>query len=166
MRENQGQISGEYLFMTGVIILIIMLSAIFISHEQELNVAMSAARNGVNDGVISSSSAIYPKQTYNDYSKSKSDLLLPHSVEIVNVSYSEMGIDKNYDKKKIQFNVYATSSKDFSKKELDSIGDRINYNLRKSLAISFNSTSSTNKLYNPVFSPHYVFTTANVKWVK
>ena len=76
-----------------------------------------------------------------------------------------MGVDKNFDKKRIQFKVYATSSKDFSKKELDSIGDRINYNLRKSIAVSFNSTSSTNKLYNPVFSPHYVFTTANVKWV-
>ena len=48
---------------------------------------------------------------------------------------------------------------------LDLIGDRINYNLRKSIALSFNSTKSTNKLYNPVFSPHYVFTTANVGWV-
>ena len=74
-------------------------------------------------------------------------------------------MDANYDKKRIQFKVYAKSSRDFSKTELVSIGDRINYNLRKSLAISFNTTSSTNKLYNPVFSPHYVFTTANVKWV-
>ena len=77
----------------------------------------------------------------------------------------ELGYDDNYDKKKIQFKVYANTSKNFSKKQLDSIGDRINYNLRKSLAISFNSTSSTNKLFNPVFSSHYVFTTANVKWV-
>ena len=53
----------------------------------------------------------------------------------------------------------------YTKKELDLIGDRINYNLRKSIALSFNSTKSTNKLYNPVFSPHYVFTTANVGWV-
>lgn len=165
MIENKGQISGEYLLLTGVLIIIIMVSTVFIFNEQELNIAMGAARNGAEDGLVSSSSAMYPKQTYNDYSASKSDLLMPYSVEIVNVSYSEFGIDNNYDKKKIQFKVYAKSSKDFSKKELDSIGDRINYNLRKSLAISFNTTSSTNKLYNPVFSPHYVFTTANVKWV-
>ncbi len=163
--ENKGQISAEYLFITGVMILLIMIGAVFIYSQQELNIAMSAARNGANDGIVSSSSGIYPKQTYNDYSKSKSYLLIPYSVEIVNISYSEMGFDNNFDKKKIQFKVYATSSKEFSKKQLDSIGDRINYNLRKSIAISFNSTSSTNKLYNPVFSPHYVFTTANVKWV-
>ena len=165
MNEDKAQISAEYLFFTGIMILIIMFSAVFIYTEQELNIAMSAARSGVNDGIVSSSGAIYPKQTYNDYLKSKSNLLIPNSVGIVNISYSEIGFDSNFDKKKIQFKVYATSSKDFSKKQMDSIGDRINYNLRKSLAISFNSTSSTNKLYNPVFSPHYVFTTANVKWV-
>lgn len=165
MNEDKAQISAEYLFFTGIMILIIMFGAVFIYTEQELNIAMSAARSGVNDGIVSSSGAIYPKQTYNDYLKSKSNLLIPNSVEIVNISYSEIGFDSNFDKKKIQFKVYATSSNDFSKKQMDSIGDRINYNLRKSLAISFNSTSSTNKLYNPVFSPHYVFTTANVKWV-
>ncbi len=165
MIGNRGQISAEYLLVAGVLIFILMISAIFIASEHELNIAMSAARSGANDGVASSSGGIYPKQTYADYEKSKSDLLSPYSVEIVNISYSELGMDHNYNKKKIQFKVYASSSKDFSKKQLDAIGDRINYNLRKSLAISFNSTSSTNKLYNPVFSPHYVFTTANVKWV-
>lgn len=165
MIENKGQISAEYLFFAGVMILIMMISAVFIYNQQELNIAMSAARNGVDDGLVSSSSGIYPKQTFNDYSKSKSNLLIPYSVDIVNISYSEIGTDNNFNKKKIQFKVYAKSSKEFTKKELDSIGDRINYNLRKSIAISFNSTSSTNKLYNPVFSPHYVFTTANVKWV-
>ena len=90
---------------------------------------------------------------------------IPYSVEIINITYSDLGRDNNYDKQKIQFKVYAKVSDKYSKSELDSIGDRINYNLRKSLAICFNSTSSTNKLYNPVFSPHYVFTTANIKWV-
>ena len=165
MIDKSGQISGEYLLLAGVMILILMISAVFIASQQELNTAMAAARNGANDGLATSSAGIYTKDAYRDYSTSKSSLLMPYSVEIVNISYLEMGNDNNYDKKKIQFKVYAKSSKDFTKKELDSIGDRINYNLRKSLAISFNSTSSTNKLYNPVFSPHYVFTTANVKWV-
>ncbi|WP_298498707.1 hypothetical protein [uncultured Methanobrevibacter sp.] len=165
MIGDSGQISGEYLLLAGVLVLVLMVSAVFIASESELNSAMEAARQGVNEGIGTSSSAIYPKQTFNDYSKTKNDLLIPYSVEIVNVSYMDMGYDSNFNKKKIQFKVYVTSSKEFSKSQQVSIGDRINYNLRKSIAITFNTTSSTNKLYNPVFSPHYVFTTANVKWV-
>lgn len=165
MKDDKGQMSGEYLLLTGVLILIVMMAIVFIAGENELDIAMAAARNGVIEGASTSSSAIYPEDTYRQYSNSKSDLLHPYSVDIINITYNDLGMDNNYDKKKIQFKVYARTSDEYSKSELDSIGDRINYNLRKSLAISFNSTSSTNKLYNPVFSKHYVFTTANVKWV-
>jgi len=165
MTDNRGQMSAEYLLLFGTLIFILLISAIFISYEQELITAMNAARNGVNEGIATSSSAIYPQDTFRDYSQSQSELLHPYSVEIVNVSYEEQGFDNNYLKKKIQFRVYATTTHDFSKKELVSVGDRINYNLRKSLAYSFNTTHSTNRLYNPVFSSHYVYTTANVKWV-
>ncbi|WP_405298645.1 hypothetical protein [Methanobrevibacter sp.] len=165
MMDDAGQISAEFLFLFGVLILIVMLSIVFVSNEQELNIAMAAARNGVNEGLATSSGAIYPEDTFRDYSESKTSLLYPYSVKIINVSYSELGHDMNYDKKRIQFKVYAKTSERFSSSELVSIGDRINYNLRKSIAVSFNSTSSTNKLYNPVFSPHYVYTTANVKWI-
>ena len=165
MMDKNGQISAEFLFLFGVLIIIIMVSIVFISGENELNTAMEAARSGAIEGIATSSSAVYPKDTYRDYSKTKEDLLMPYSVDIVNISYEEQGHDYNYDKEKIQFKVYAKTSDRFSKDELVSIGDRINYNLRKSLAISFNTTSTTNKLYNPVFSQHYVYTTANVKWV-
>ncbi|MBP3791697.1 MAG: class III signal peptide-containing protein [Methanobrevibacter sp.] len=165
MTDNNGQVSAEFLFLFGVLILIVMLAIVFVAQEQELNTAMAAARNGANEGLSTSSSAIYPEDTYRDYSTSKTTLLFPYSVEIVNVSYTDLGYDANYDKKRVQFKVYAKTSDRFSHDELVSIGDRINYNLRKSVAISFNSTSATNKLYNPVFSPHYVYTTANVKWV-
>lgn len=164
--DNRAQISAEMLFLIGVLLMIIMISVVFIASQNELNIAMAAARNGANEGLATSSGGIYPEDTYMDYSLSKTSLLYPYSVKIVNVSYDEMGYDANYDKKKIQFKIYAKTSKRFDKREMDSIGDRINYNLRKSLAISFNSTASTNKLYNPVFSPHYVFTTANVKWIQ
>lgn len=163
MTENRGQISGEYLLLVGVLIIVLMMAIVFIAGEDELNIAMSAARNGVIEGVAVSSSAMY--STDNDYSFSKDDLLHPHSVDIVNISYVELGDDNNYEKKQIQFKVFAKASNKYSESELDSMGERINYYLRKSLALSFNSTSSTNKLYNPVFSRHYVFTTANVKWV-
>lgn len=165
MNDEKGQTSAEFIFLTGILILVVMLSVGFIAGQNELNMAMSAARSGVDGGVAESSAAIYSADAYNDYEYSKSSLLYPYSVDIVNISYNDLGMDNNYAKKKIQFKVYAKASKQFTKSEQDSIGDRINFNLRKSLAICFNSTSSTNKLYNPVFSPHYVFTTANIKWV-
>ncbi|SDA39448.1 hypothetical protein [Methanobrevibacter millerae] len=165
IKENKGQASAELLLLVGVLVVIILLSLSFIAGENELTVAMAAARNGVNEGSLYTAGAIYPSDTYRDYSESDYMLLIPSSVEIVNISYTDMGYDSKFEKTKIQFKVYAHASKDFDKKELDSIGDRINYNLRKSLAQTFETSKSTNKLYNPVFSPHYVFTTANVKWI-
>lgn len=165
MRDENGQISAEYLFLAGILILIMMISIVFIASESELNTAMTAARNGVNEAVGISSTGFYPEGSFADYPYTKAMLLIPYSVDIINISYQELN-DTTYDKKWIQFKVYAKSSEKFTNDELDSIGDRINFYLRKSIAISFNSTSSTNSLYNPVFSPHYVFTTANVKWVQ
>ena len=165
MKDSSGQISAEFLFLFGVLIVIVMIGIVFISGEHELKTAMAAARSGVIEGAASSSSAIYPENTYRDYSRTKNNLMAPYSVEIVNISYEDLGYDINYDKKWIRFRVCAKTDDRFDSEELVSIGDRINYNLRKSLALSFNSTASTNKLYNPVFSSHYVYTTANVKWI-
>ena len=165
MKDSRAQISAELLFLFGVLVLVFMISFIFIANQNELNTAMAAARSGAIEGIALTSSGIYPIDTYREYSNSDMNILNPYCVELVNVSYLEMGMDNNYNKKRIQFKVYAKSSKEFNSDELVSIGDRINYNLRKSVAISFNSTDATNKLYNPVFSQHYVFTTANVKWV-
>lgn len=165
MKDSRAQISAELLFLFGVLVLVFMISVIFIANQNELNTAMAAARSGAIEGIALTSSGIYPIDTYREYSNSDMNILNPYCVELVNVSYLEMGMDNNYNKKRIQFKVYAKSSKEFNSDELVSIGDRINYNLRKSVAISFNSTGATNKLYNPVFSQHYVFTTANVKWV-
>lgn len=162
MNDEKGQLSGEYMLLVGSLIVVLMISIFMIANENELNIAMAAAKSG--EGVASSSSAIYPKETFNEYDDMEG-LKHPYSVSIVNVSYNSSGIDENYGKQKIQFKVYAKASADYNKKELDSIGDRINYNLRKSVAMSFNTADSTNKLYNPVFSNNYVFTTANVVWV-
>lgn len=164
MNDEKGQLSGEYMLLVGSLIVVLMISIFLIANENELNIAMAAAKSGADEGVASSLSAIYPKETFNEYDGLEG-LKHPYSVSIVNVSYNSSGIDENYGKQKIQFKVYAKASVDYNKKELDSIGDRINYNLRKSVAMSFNTTDSTNKLYNPVFSNNYVFTTANVVWV-
>lgn len=165
MIDSKAQMSAELLFLFGTLIIVLMISVVFIAGENELNIAMAAARSGAIEGLAASSSAIYPEDAYRDYSNSKARLLDPYSVEIVNVTYTEMGRDAKYDKDWIQFTVYAKTSQRFKNDELVSIGDRINYELRKSIAVSFNTTQATNELYNPVFSPHHVYTTANVKWV-
>ena len=85
MRDNNGQISAEFLFLFGVLIVIIMISIVFISGENELNTAMEAAKNGVVEGLATSSSAIYPDDTYREYSNRKEDLLMPYSVDIINI---------------------------------------------------------------------------------
>ena len=51
MMDDAGQISAEFLFLFGVLILIVTLSIVFVANEQELNIAMAAARNGVNEGI-------------------------------------------------------------------------------------------------------------------
>lgn len=165
MIGDEGQISGEYLLLIGVLVVIVMMGIVFIAGQNELNTAMQAARSGAVEGISASSPGIYPQDTFDDYENSKTTLLHPYSADIVNISYVNLGMDKNYGKQWIQFKVYARVSNDYTNDELVSIGDRINFNLRKSIAVSFNSTSSTNRLYNPVFSPHYVYTTANVKWI-
>lgn len=164
MNDDKGQLSGEYLLLIGSLIVVLMMSISVIINEHELNMVMAAAKSGVNEGAASSSSAVYPKETFNGYDD-KIGLRHPYSVNILNISYNSTGFDKNYGKQKIQFKVYARASQDYDKKELDSIGDRINYNLRKSIAINFNSSDNTNNLYNPVFSNNYVFTTADVVWI-
>ena len=60
-----------------VLIVVLMISISFISSQNELAMAMAAARNGVNDGSLYASSAIFPSDTYNEYSKANYELLIP-----------------------------------------------------------------------------------------
>ena len=119
MNDEKGQLSGEYLLLIGSLITVLMISAFLIGNENELNIAMAAAKSGVSEGVASSSSAIYPKETFNEYDN-MDGLKHPYSVSVLNISYNSSGIDKNYGKQKIQFKVYAKASQDYNKKELDS----------------------------------------------
>ncbi|WP_019264031.1 class III signal peptide-containing protein, partial [Methanobrevibacter smithii] len=117
MNDEKGQLSGEYLLLIGSLITVLMISAFLIGNENELNIAMAAAKSGVSEGVASSSSAIYPKETFNEYDN-MDGLKHPYSVSVLNISYNSSGIDKNYGKQKIQFKVYAKASQDYNKKEL------------------------------------------------
>ena len=132
----------------------------------ELNVAMTSARNGAFEGVSSNGLAIYPKESYDNYSKDpkKQSLMRMKNIKIVKITQSIKGKD-NFNRTRIQLKIYASSPDIKTKEEKESAGDRINYNLRKSIANSFKTENITNKLFNPAFSNKYSFTTANVIWV-
>lgn len=163
--NNKGQISAEFILIVGFILVLIISTSYVIKNENELNIAMAAARNGVNEGILTDSVAIYPKQTFDEYELNKPFLTHPYSIRLVKIDYINKGFDSNYNKERIQFKVYVSSDSITNKTDQDSAGDRINFNLRKSIAISFNTTGLSNSLYNPSFSDNYMFTTSKVQWV-
>lgn len=165
INDNKGQVSTELIIFLGFLLIMMIATFSFITSQNELNIAIIAAKEGVNSGLLSDSLAIYPEETFNDYEKDKGFLLNTYDIHLIKIDYKNMGYDSNRNLTKIQFKVYVTSSKISDKDLQDSAGDRINYYLRKSIATSFNTTSISNKLYNPVFSKHYVYTTANVVWL-
>lgn len=152
-------------FLWGFFLIIAIGSFNLILNQNELNIAIASGIVGVNEGILVDSSAIYPKETFNEYELSKPFLIHPNSIKIVKINYKNLGFDSSYNKKRVQLKVFVTSENIKNKKDQDSAGDRINYNLRKSIAYSFNTTNMSNSLYNPCFSNNYVFTTANVVWI-
>jgi hypothetical protein len=85
-------------------------------------------------------------------------------IKIINISQSIKGKD-TFNRTRIQLKIYASSPTIKTKEEKESMGDRINYNVRKSITNSFKTENISNKLFNPAYSNKYSFTTANVVWV-
>ena len=81
MNDEKGQLSGEYMLLVGSLIVVLMISIFMIANENELNIAMAAAKSGADEGVASSSSAIYPKETFNEYDDMEG-LKHPYSVSL------------------------------------------------------------------------------------
>ena len=164
--DNKGQITVELLLLLSFTFITIILLANVISDANELNIAMSSARNGALEGASSNGLAIYPKESYDNYSKDskKQSLMNTKNIKIIRIIQTNKGKD-SFDKTRIQLKVYASSAMIKTREEKESAGDRINYNIRKSITNSFKSENITNRLFNPAFSNRYSFTTANVEWV-
>lgn len=164
--DNKGQITVELLLLLSFTFITIILLANVISDADELNIAMASARNGALEGASSNGLAIYPKESYDNYSKDyrKQSLMNTKNIKIIRITQTKKGKD-SFDKTRIQLKVYASSAMIKTREEKESAGDRINYNIRKSITNSFNSENITNRLFNPAFSNRYSFTTANVEWV-
>ena len=164
--DKKGQITVELLLLISFTLITAIILANVALDTNELNVAMTSARNGAFEGVSSNGLAIYPKESYDNYSKDpkKQSLMRMKNIKIVKITQSIKGKD-NFNRTRIQLKIYASSPDVKTKEEMESVGDRINYNVRKSIANSFKTENITNKLFNPAFSNKYSFTTANVVWV-
>ena len=164
--DKKGQITVELLLLISFTLITAIILANVVFDTNELNVAMISARNGAFEGVSSNGLAIYPKESYDNYSKDpkKQSLMRMKNIKIVKITQSIKGKD-NFNRTRIQLKIYASSPDVKTKEEKESVGDRINYNVRKSIANSFKTENITNKLFNPAFSNKYSFTTANVVWV-
>ena len=164
--DKKGQITVELLLLISFTLITAIILTNVILDSNELNIAMASARNGAFEGISSNGLAIYPKESYENYSKDfkKQTLLREKNIKIVKISQSVKGKD-NFNRTRIQLKIYASSPEVKTKEEKEAVGDRINYNVRKSITQSFKSENITNKLFNPAFSNKYSFTTANVVWV-
>ena len=164
--DEKGQITVELLLLISFALITTIMLANAIMDSNELNIAMASARNGAFEGISSSGLAIYPKESYDNYSKDpkKQSLMREKNINIVKISQTIKGKD-NFNRTRIQLKIYASSPNIKTKEEKESIGDRINYNVRKSITKSFKTENITNRLFNPAFSKKYSFTTANVVWV-
>lgn len=164
--DKKGQITVELLLLISFALITAILIANVMVDSNELNIAMESARNGAFEGISSSGLAIYPKESFDNYSKDpkKQPLMKTKNIKIVKITQSVKGKD-NFNRTRIQLKIYASSPNLKTKEEKESMGDRINYNVRKSITNSFKTENITNKLFNPAFSNKYSFTTANVVWV-
>ena len=164
--DNKGQITVELILILSFILIIIISITSIAGSANELNMAMLAAEHGALNGASGNGLAIFPQEAYKNYSSNidKQGILNPKNIHIINIKKTEKGKDA-LNKTRIQLKVYASCPNIPTREEKESIGDRINYNMRKSIVKSFKSENISNKLYNPAFSDSYSFTTANVEWV-
>lgn len=162
--DIRGQLPIEFLMVVGLGVIVLIPLILGVLDASELNQAMSAARTGALQGAISDGLAIYPKETFKDYTMENQRLLNPSGVKIIKINYLNQGFNQSYQKTKIQLKIHASAPSVTDKTDRNCLGDRINFNARKKIVESFKTENLTNSLYNPAFSSRYVFTTADVTW--
>lgn len=161
--DTKGQISVEFILMMGFMLILTCAVAAYIFDDNELTHAMAAARSGAVEGAIEDSLAVYPEETFKDYTQEDVRLINPSSVKIVKIECVSKEFSHEYNRTKIQLRIWATGSY-LTSAERYSLGWRINYNARKSICEVFKTQNLTNDLFNPAFSDKYVITTG-VKWI-
>lgn len=164
-KESYGQTTIEFLFLISFSLVIILSLANFLSYDNDLNLAMAAARAGANFGASEDKLAIYEDSAYQKYTENNTILTHPNAIKIIKIDTLNRGYDDRYNRTSIQIRVYASSPTILSREDRVSAGDRITFNIRKTITSTFDTSKLSNALYNPCFSKKHVFTTANVNWV-
>jgi len=162
---DKGQITAEYLLILGFIIPALIIGSYLLGDTLELDMAIAAARDGAIQGANMDELAIYPRDAYYEYETGKNVLLQPSSIQIIKIEAIDEGYNETYGKYKIRLIAYAHLEREIPYDYRNSLGDRINYNMRKNICITFKTENITNDFYNPAFSYNYMFTTSDVKWI-
>ncbi|KAF5068349.1 hypothetical protein [Methanobacterium aggregans] len=163
--DSKGQLPIEYIMTMGVIFLVSLLFLSQAGCQSELNTALASARSGAIEGANMNSFALYPEETFQNYTSTHNTLTKPATVRIISIEYKNQGLSPTYRKEKIQIKVHASAPSVKNPADRNCLGDRINYHVRMSISQSFKTENLTNKVFNPAFSPRYVFTTCDVAWV-
>ena len=106
--DKKGQITVELLLLISFALITTIILANVILDSNELNIAMASARNGAFEGISSNGLAIYPKESYDNYSKDpkKQSLMREKNIKIVKITQSDKGKDK-FNRTRIQLKIYA-----------------------------------------------------------
>lgn len=164
MNDN-GQISAEFVMIVGIGLVTTLIFAHASLEAIELNTITSAARNGVTEGIAMDSMAVYPSEKFKKYSESYPRLKTCSRVVYIDTRCINLGYDRTYQKTKLQIKIRASTPDQMNQVEMDCLGDRINYYVRKNICKAFKTEDRANIYYNPAFSDRYIITTSNVEWL-
>jgi len=161
---DRGQAAAEYMMLAGISALLAILFAGQIQLQLELMEAHTAARTGASEGALTDTIAVYPGVTFDEYQSSKPELLEPSSVRVVRVELTDDGYSSTYRMRKFRLRAWL-SGPPMKPSLRESISDRVNFCMRRSISRTFGTENLTNTYHNPAFSDHCVFTTSEAVWV-
>ncbi|MBU4535616.1 MAG: hypothetical protein KKF16_07310 [Euryarchaeota archaeon] len=165
LNDFKGQLAIEYIFWLGLSFIVILSMVNMAMDSDELNMAITAARSGAIEGANMNSFAVFPEKSFSEYENHKERINFPSSIRILKIDAINCGFNNSYQKTKIQLIAHVSAPGIIQKTYKDSLGSRINYYMRRSISKVFRTENITNSFHNPAFSPKYVFTTADVRWV-
>lgn len=162
--DTHGMLTIEFILLFAILSILSVIILNQVDNSFELINAMQAARIGAENGIIMNNLAIYPKNSFEEYYEEDGELLKTRNMQIVKIDYKIQEYNDKYHRQKIQLKAYVKCNtiKDSTKEKL---GERINYNIRKNIGITFNTEHLSNIYANPSFSYRYYFTTADVSWI-
>ena len=163
--DSYGQLSVEYVFILVISMIVIFSTYYIIINENEINVAMEAAKSGANEGALVDGMAVY---TNNEYYTVYLDKKLTHTkyIQIVDISYFYNGFNPQLQRPEIDIQVTALSNTDLTNEEKSRLSQKINTRIRRSIIYTFNTLNYTSApSYDTCYSDNYCFLTKDVIWV-